>query len=327
MNYSFIVDDHHHHKRLDQYLALLCSDLTRSHGKKLILEGHVSSENRLLQDPSIKVKTGQIIAVTIPPLEEANPVAEPLTLDIIYEEEEFLVLNKEAGMVVHPAYGHCQGTLVNALLHHCGHQLSGIRGVKMPGIVHRLDKDTSGLMVVAKSDRVHQALTQQFQKRTLSRCYQALVYGIPLPTQGQIQGNIGRHPHHRQKMAMLQRGGKEALTFYHVKETFGHRGSLVECRLHSGRTHQIRVHMTSLGNPLLGDPLYGSPPAWLQTEPFKALRGFLQTHPQQALHAYTLQFKHPLRDQDLYFEVPLSPFLITLRTFLAGDGQAYDHRK
>lgn len=297
-------------------MADQCADLTRSHIKSLILDGCVFVNDAQVQEPDYKVKEGESITIEVPEPVIADPVAQNLPLSIIYEDDHLVVIDKAAGMVVHPAYGNPEGTLVNALLYHFGEGLSGIRGVKMPGIVHRLDKDTSGLMVIAKSDKAHQGLSTQFQNRTLFRRYLAIVWNLPSPPEGDIKGNIGRHPGNRQKMALVKYGGKEALTHYKIKEAYGTVASLVECRLHSGRTHQIRVHMASIGCSLVGDPVYGRSPKALQTKSYAALKQLLETHQQQALHAYQLEFIHPITGALCQFEAPLPPYMTQIRKIL-----------
>jgi 23S rRNA pseudouridine1911/1915/1917 synthase len=289
--------------RLDKWLAQRLPDLSRTRIKALIEGGLVTSAGQTLADASAKVKPGQRVTLGVPPDAPAEPVAQDIALNVVYEDEDLIVIDKPAGMVVHPAPGNPDETLVNALLAHCGDSLSGIGGVKRPGIVHRLDKETSGLMVAAKSDIAHRSLSEQFAAHSLERAYQALVWGLPNPAKGEIEGNIGRNPNDRKKMAIVTRGGKTALTRYRVLKSFvGGAVSLVECRLATGRTHQIRVHMTSLGHPLVGDNTYGrvrgNRLSGLTTEVREALTAF----PRQALHAYLLGFSHPTKGISLRFE-------------------------
>ena len=315
--YSFKVSPETQAHRLDKYLANECPELTRNHIKTLIIGKQVTVNGYVTVEPDYKTQSGDKIHLDVPKPKEATPLPQNIPLNTIFEDEHLLVINKAAGMVVHPAYGNSEGTLVNALLYHHGSTLSGIRGVKMPGIVHRLDKDTSGLMVVAKSDLAHQGLTSQFEQRTLFRKYLAIVWGLPTPPQGSIQGNIGRHPKNRQKMCLLKYGGKEARTDYKLLKAHGQIASLVECRLHSGRTHQIRVHMTSIGCPLIGDPLYGRPSKALHAPSFAQFKKFLAQHTQQALHAYELQLTHPLSGKLMKFEAPLPSYMETILHFLS----------
>ncbi len=289
--------------RLDKWLATHLPELSRTRIKSLIEDEQVSSAGVTIADPSHRVKPGQVFVVGIPPDRPAEPEAQAIALDVVYEDDDVIVINKSAGMVVHPAPGNPDETLVNALLAHCGDSLAGIGGVKRPGIVHRLDKDTSGLMVAAKTDIAHRSLSAQFAAHSLERAYQALVWGLPNPSKGEIEGNIGRNPRDRKKMAVVKGGGKTALTRYRVLKTFGGGAvSLVECRLATGRTHQIRVHMTSLGHPLVGDPTYGRGRAarigGLSSEAREALGDFSR----QALHAYLLGFSHPTKGSMVRFE-------------------------
>ncbi len=264
-----------------------------------------------MTDPGAKAKVGETYEILVPPPVEAVPQAQPMDLEILYEDAFLLVLNKPPGLVVHPGAGNWDGTLVNALLAHCKGSLSGIGGVARPGIVHRLDKNTSGLLVAAKNDLAHQKLTAQFADRSLSRVYQALVWGVPSPVQGEIEGAIGRHPRARQKMAVVARGGKEALTHYKVLEVFGTLASLVECRLATGRTHQIRVHMESIGHPVVGDPVYGSRRRAKVTGE-KGVVALLEAFPRQALHAGEIKFIHPKTCKGLKFQAPLPEDLKSL---------------
>ena len=240
-------------QRLDKALVALYPSFSRARLQALIAAGYVTRDAQPVTDVNRKVKTGEIYTLTPPPPEPAEPKAESIPLTIVFEDADLLVLDKPAGVVVHPAPGHRDGTLVNALLAHCGASLSGIGGVARPGIVHRLDKDTSGLMIVAKNDHAHQELSKQFADRTLSRTYHALVKGVPTPPAGSIDRPIGRHPQDRKKMAVLSKG-RPALTHYKTLETFDKNGkpfaSLIECKLATGRTHQIRVHLAHLKHPV-----------------------------------------------------------------------------
>lgn len=290
--------------RLDKFISLQCPDLSRSRVQSLIEDGCVNVHPSRVLASSTKVKVGECYVITIPEPEEAIPQPQDLNLQIVYEDEDLLVIDKPAGLVVHPAPGHADQTLVNGVLAHCGDQLSGIGGVKRPGIVHRLDKDTSGLMVVAKNDRTHQFLSEQFGDRSLSRTYHALVWGMMAPKQGQVSTLIGRSPTNRQKMAVVGKGGKEAITNYKVLKIFvcsAHPAasiSLVECQLQTGRTHQIRVHLASLGHPIIGDPLYGHKPKGVQ----KYWPENVLTISRQLLHACQLRFIHPQTKSALSFD-------------------------
>ena len=249
--------------RLDKFIADSPLALSRTRVQQLIETGMIYLMPERTISAAVKVKLDDVIVITIPPAVVADPIPQAMPLDIVYEDDCLLVLNKPVGLVVHPAPGHSDSTLVNALLAHCGESLSGIGGVKRPGIVHRLDKDTSGLMVVAKTDQAHQALTEQFSDRSLSRTYQALVWGTPARPSGTIQTLIGRDPQNRQKMAAVTRNGRDAVTHYKVlqKIPLGGDGkltiSLIECTLATGRTHQIRIHMRHIGCPIIGDSMYG----------------------------------------------------------------------
>lgn len=285
--------------RLDRALAICLDDLSRERIKSLIGAGQVALAGETATQPSLKVAGGMAFCVTLP--EPAPDHVEPqnIPLDVLYEDGDLLVLDKPAGMVVHPAAGHARGTLVNALLHHCAGQLSGIGGVARPGIVHRIDKDTSGLLVVAKTDKAHIGLSEQFARHSVRRLYEAVTSGVPMPASGRIEGNIGRSDRDRKKMAMVGAGkGKTAITHYGLVERL-HEAALVHCRLETGRTHQVRVHMASIGNALIGDPLYG--------RPRKAHRALLASlgFARQALHAAELGFIHPASDKELHFARPM----------------------
>ncbi len=292
--------------RLDRFLTTALADhlpaISRTRIQSLIAEGCVNDAAGTLGEASGKVKQGQALTVFLPAAAPAKPQAEAIALDVVYEDEAVIVIDKPAGMVVHPAPGNSSGTLVNALLARCGDSLQGVGGVKRPGIVHRLDKDTSGLLVAAKSDAAHQSLVTQVSERSVQRSYQALIWGLPVQMQGRIEGNIGRHPKQRQKMALRSKGGREAVTHYKVlKSLGGGAAAQVRCRLETGRTHQIRVHLAELGHGLIGDPLYGRvSPARRKALSLEA-RAAVQTFRRQALHAEELGFLHPLSGKCLKF--------------------------
>lgn len=253
---TYAAEEQHIDARVDKFLSAVCEELSRSRLQKLIADGCVTLNDAVLRSASTKISLGDVVGVAIPPATTGDPEAENIPLDVVYEDEDILVINKAAGMVVHPGAGNWTGTLVNALLYHCGDSLSGIGGVVRPGIVHRLDKDTSGLIIVAKNDHAHQFLSAQFSDRSLSRIYHALVLGVPMPIKGVIKREIGRHRHNRLKMSVMSNTPRDACTHYKVVESFGDACALVECKLETGRTHQIRVHMEAIGHPLIGDPLY-----------------------------------------------------------------------
>ena len=291
-------------QRLDKALAAGLPGLSRSRVQALLEQGCVrDGSGRAVTDPSMKVKPGQTFDVFIPEAEPAQPEAQDIPLDVVYEDEDVLVIDKPAGMVVHPAAGNPDGTLVNALLAHCGDSLSGIGGVRRPGIVHRLDKDTSGLMVVAKNDRAHHALTEQFSGRTLSRTYRALVWGVPSPREGRIEGNIGRSSTDRKKMAVVTGGGKHAATRYRVVRSFGTALALVECTLETGRTHQIRVHAQHIGHPVAGDDKYGDAEVNRRLREQVGLRRLF-------LHAASLEFALDGGKVPYVLNAPLAPELV-----------------
>jgi len=285
-------------QRLDKALAE-ASGLSRERIKALMGLGRVLLNGKPAAQASFKPAAGTEFAITVPAITPDEAQAEDIPLSVVFEDEHLIVIDKPAGLVVHPAVGNYDGTLVNALLHHCKGQLSGIGGVARPGIVHRIDKDTSGLLVVAKSDVAHEGLARQFEEHSIERAYLALVGGNPLPPAGTVTGAIARSNSDRKKMALVKDGrGKHAVTHYATLESFTG-AALVECRLETGRTHQVRVHMTSLGHPLLGDPAYGRTPAKLK--PLLAEHKFAR----QALHAAILGFVHPVTGARLRFESPL----------------------
>ena len=311
-------------ERLDRVLAQRMDGLSRSRLKALILAGAVAIDGGTIRDPGHRVNVGDRIAVAIPPDEPAEPAPEDIPLNIVHEDDALIVIDKPKGLVVHPAAGNRSGTLVNALIAHCGTSLSGIGGVKRPGIVHRLDKDTTGLMVVAKTDRAHRALSAQFadhgRSGPLERAYLAFVWGVPERPKGTIDAPLDRHPKARDKQA-VRAGGRQAITHWERLETYPGTDDkpvarLLSCRLETGRTHQIRVHLAHVGHPLLGDDVYGPgfktkvallpPPA----------RVALAALGRQALHAYLLGFEHPVSGQTRIFRSPLPADLADLRRSL-----------
>ncbi len=309
--------------RFDKLVAEAFPDISRSRLKALIEAGAVAVDGAVVTDAARKMSGSLALTVLVPPAEDAEPQGENIPLDVVYEDDELIVIDKPAGLVVHPAAGNWTGTLVNALIAHCGDSLSGIGGFRRPGIVHRLDKDTTGLMVVAKTDRSHSGLAAQFADhgRTgpLERGYLALVWGSPEPFRGTIEAPLGRSSSDRTKMAIVKgNGGKEAITHYEVVERFpaesgrGAIASLVECHLETGRTHQIRVHLTAAGHPLVGDAVYGShfltKVNRLPEETATAVRTFQR----QALHAFLIAFEHPVTGELLKFESGLPPDMADL---------------
>jgi 23S rRNA pseudouridine1911/1915/1917 synthase len=304
-------------ERIDRFLAAHAGDLSRSRLKQLLLEGEVRVGDGTVKDPAYRVKSGDRIELHIPVARPAKPKGENIPLNVVFEDDQLIVIDKPAGLVVHPAAGNEDGTLVNALIAHCGSSLSGIGGEKRPGIVHRLDKDTSGLLVVAKTDKTHRKLSEQFADhgRTgpLLRGYLAFVWGVPEPRRGTVDLKIGRDPKSREKMAVVP-NGKRAVTRYALLDRFAGAGrlpiaSLVECRLETGRTHQIRVHLTRLGYPLLGDQVYGTGFKSKESQLGDDARRVLSRLKRQALHAYQLGFEHPVTKKAVLFESPLPPDL------------------
>lgn len=312
MIHSFEVSDALDGSRLDRCLAQLHSEWSRSHARRLIDEDRVELRGKKAK-PSDKVRSGDTITVDEAPPRPASVEPEDIPLDVIFEDSHLLVVNKSVGLVIHPAAGNPAGTLVNALLHHCS-DLSGIGGVERPGIVHRLDKDTSGLLVVAKSDRAHQGLSLAFRWRKISKTYLAICYGQPKPSEGVIDEPIDRHPRER-KMMSIQPSGRSARTLYTTEESFDGT-SLVACRLITGRTHQIRVHMSHIGHALVGDPLY-SGRQWKGMQNVHR-RNACRDFPRQALHAWRLGFTHPVTEEEVEFEAPMPEDMSALRETLAG---------
>lgn len=303
-------------QRLDRFLATQLPDMSRSRLQALIGQGCVRSQGAVIDDASFKVKQRQEFILSIPETVPSHIIPQDIALDIVYEDEHLLVINKPAGLTVHPAPGHADNTLVNALLAHCGESLSGIGGVARPGIVHRIDKDTSGLLVVAKHDSAHTHLSAQLAERTLKRTYNAVAWGEFKQKSGSISGNIGRSISNRQKMAVVKSGGKPAVTHYRVLESFDV-ATLVECNLETGRTHQIRVHLTHIGHPLVGDQTYGqSTQSRLNAGPMKSLpastRQALLSFERQALHAKSLGLIHPATGKTMQFSCDLPPDMLQL---------------
>ena len=291
--------------RIDKYLAEQLPDITRSYLQKLLKDGSVQMNGKPVK-ASTKTAVGAVIALTIPEPEEPEILPENIPLDILYEDSDVILINKPKNMVVHPAAGHYTGTLVNALMYHCRGDLSGINGVLRPGIVHRIDKDTTGVLIVCKNDRAHNALAEQLKEHSITRKYRAIVCGNLKEDEGTVDAPLGPHPQDRKKMAIVRSGGKRAVTHYRVLERFGN-DTYIECQLETGRTHQIRVHMASLGHPLLGDEIYGR-----AKSPFK-LEG-------QTLHAMVLGFIHPTTGEYMEFEAPLPEYFEKLLEKLRKSG-------
>ncbi|MGP9813114.1 RluA family pseudouridine synthase [Rhodopseudomonas sp. NSM] len=311
--------------RLDRVLATRCPELSRSRLKVLILDGRVAIAGSAVRDPAYHASPGETITIDVPPPVAPEPEGEAIALTIVHEDDDLIVIDKPRGLVVHPAAGHETGTLVNALIAHCGASLSGIGGVRRPGIVHRLDKDTTGLMVAAKNDRAHQSLSAQFADhgRTgeLRRGYYAFVWGVPNRARGTIEAPIDRHPYAREKMAVRD-GGREAITHWEVLETFTGRSggeivSLIACQLETGRTHQIRVHLAHLGHPLLGDDVYGPHFKTKASQLRPDARAALADLGRQALHAYLLVLEHPSSGEVMAWESGLPADLARLKAALS----------
>jgi 23S rRNA pseudouridine1911/1915/1917 synthase len=295
---------------LDRFLAASLPDFSRSRLQQLLEGAAVFLGPRTIKDANHRVKPGETYTVIVPPTAPAIPQGQNIPLEVIYEDKDLIVINKAAGLVVHPAAGNPDGTLVNALIAHCGAGMLSIGGEARPGIVHRLDKDTSGLLVAAKTERAMASLAKQFANHTIERAYNAVVWGSPRDATGLIESQIGRSPFDRKRMTVLRAGGKRAATRYKVIEKFGPVerpfASLIECRLETGRTHQIRVHLTHLGHPLIGDPQYGRNRTAPRGKSDAEIRAFTvaASFPRQALHAFVLGFQHPSLHKTLRFEAP-----------------------
>lgn len=293
-SYYYTVEKEQEGQRLDQFLAAELTEHSRSYIQKLIKNGKVSVNGKIIK-PGNRLQTDDKILLTVPPLKELNVLPEKIPLDILYEDEDVLLVNKPKDMVVHPCPGRYTGTMVNGLLAYCEGKLSGINGVLRPGIVHRIDKDTTGVLVVCKNDMAHRCLAEQLKEHSITRKYEAIVYNNFSEEEGVIDAPIGRNPSDRKKMAVEYKNGKRAVTHYRVLDHLNHRFNYVECQLETGRTHQIRVHMASIGHPLLGDEIYGP----------KNSRKDLQG---QCLHARVLGFVHPRTGNYVEFEAPLPEY-------------------
>lgn len=324
--FDFVVAPEAAGARLDRFLAerpeIVAAHLSRSRIKALIEEGRATIQGAAAHDPAKKLAASDKVTLVVPPPEPAEPKAENIALNVVYEDAHLLVIDKPAGLVVHPASAHESGTLVNALIAHCGDSLSGVGGMKKPGIVHRIDKDTSGLLVVAKTDAAHHGLSRLFADhgRTLplTREYLAFVWGVPDRAHGTIETSLGRHSTQREKMAVVsQARGREAITHWEKIADYGV-AALLRCQLETGRTHQIRVHMAHIGHPLIGDKTYG---AGFKTKVAKLpeeAREVVEGLGRQALHAATLGFEHPVTGEEMLFESELPKDLAALKTALAG---------
>lgn len=306
--------------RLDKYIALQIQELSRSRIQAVIEAHHVLVNKEIIKECSARVKQGDVIDITLPPVVSTDMQPTDIPLDIVYEDSEMLVINKPAGLTVHPGAGNYQDTMANALLAYCGDELSGIGGVSRPGIVHRLDKDTSGLLVAAKTDRAHQGLSAQIACRSLKRLYVAVMWGVPTPAEGKITGNIARSRRDRTKMALVQTGGKEAVTHYRVRQVLANgAASLVECRLETGRTHQIRLHFSANGHPLIGDPVYGGHDNRRSKQVVsEEAAAYIKTFTRQALHSRKIGFTHPLSGEYKEYQAPIPEDMQKLIAFLGG---------
>lgn len=293
MEHIFHIEEKDNGLRLDKYLSEQMTELTRSFLQKLIKEEQVTIDGKV-QKSNYKLRAGQRVTVIIPPAEDTKIIPEDIPLDILYEDEDLLIVNKPKDMVVHPSAGHYSGTLVNAVMFHCKDSLSGINGEIRPGIVHRIDKDTTGSLIICKNDESHLFIAEQIKEHSVKRIYRGIVSGTLKEMEGTIEGDIGRHPADRKKMAVVTKNGKPAITHYRVLEQFEN-AAYMEFRLETGRTHQIRVHMASIGHPLLGDTIYGNP-----KNPYK-LNG-------QTLHAMTIGFIHPRTKEYMEVSAPLPEY-------------------
>ena len=317
--YKFTVSEEQNVKRVDHFIVEELPTFSRTKISKLIKEGALLVNNQAIEESSKKISFGDVIELTVPEPVATDLQAQDISLDVVYEDDDLLVINKPIGMVVHPGAGNPDGTLVNALLHHCKGNLSGINGELRPGIVHRIDKDTSGLLVVAKNDIAHNVLAKQFEDHSIQRTYLAFVWGMPKPIHGRIETLIGRSKYNRQKMSADVGSGKDAITNYKTLEVFKGKTipdiSLIECKLETGRTHQIRVHLAHKGNPILGDQMYGKKIRKIR-DLDEELSVVLENINFQALHAQSVGFLHPKSDQELFFTTELPKDLLNLQKML-----------
>ena len=297
---EFSVEAEQDGERLDRYLTLIYADQSRSFFQKLIKSGHIRVNEKEITKAGYVLNVGDVVAASIPEAQSVSIEAENIPLDILYEDADVLIVNKPKGMVVHPSAGHYSGTLVNAIMYHCADSLSGINGEIRPGIVHRIDMDTTGALIVCKNDAAHTDIAEQIKEHTVTRRYRGIVCGIVKEDNGTIEGAIGRHPTQRKKMAINEKNGKPAITHYKVLQRFA-KYTYMEFQLETGRTHQIRVHMASIGHPLLGDELYGNP----KNLAIKGLQG-------QTLHAMIIGFVHPSTHEYMEFEAPLPEYFQNL---------------
>jgi len=327
--HEYTVDAGNAGTRLDKYLSHQLPHITRSHVQRLVEQGVVTRNGQVIVNPSAKVRLGEVFTLTEPEVTAMTITPENIPLDIIYEDELLIIINKAAGMTVHPAPGAYSGTLVHALLGHCGESLSGIGGVARPGIVHRIDKDTSGLLVVAKTDAAHQNLSAQLKERTLKRQYTAFCWGGPQPREGYVEAPLARHPRQRKQMAVVEKG-RYALTHYETEQSYNAPGfirplaSQIHCMLDTGRTHQIRVHMAHIKCPLIGDSTYGISTTTrlnrLKSQGMtlpEEIKAALLSFNRQALHAAELALIHPKTNEEMLFEAPLPNDLLALQATLA----------
>lgn len=312
--YTDAVEENRAGIRIDKFIAGEINEFSRSQAQKLIENGCVFADDEIIADKDFKTRIGDVYQIMLPEPQQASPIAENIPLDILYEDDDLIVVNKAAGMTVHPAAGACNGTLVNALLYHCKDSLSGIGGVARPGIVHRIDRNTSGILVIAKNDVTHRGLAEQFFKHTIERTYYAFVYGAPNPLNGIIEGNIARSSYDRKKMALVSNGGKTAVTHYETIENYKNAAALVKCRLETGRTHQIRVHLSSIGCHLIGDDVYKGKKSTLNLP--EIVKNDINSFPRQALHASSLGFIHPSTKDYLHFEAQFPDDMLRLHDIL-----------